>query len=251
MFSVYKVYTAPAARRTMPKTHKSPAPIDAGSQVERAYVGIRSRIIDGTYRAGTPLSEPTLARLHGTSRTPIREALARLVEEGYVDRVPGRGHSVSRITVQLIRETFDIRRLLEAATAARAAELASDEERREISRLAEFRYAVGDLAGYRRAEAANTRFHQTIAAASRNRFAERLVRQCLLQMDRFISIGANVAPLPDEATRDHLAIAAAITERDPRRARRAMEAHLDRSRRVLTTALLGGDFQEIDIEQVP
>lgn len=235
----------------MPKTLKSPAPNDTGSQAERVYVGIRSRIIDGTYRAGTPLTEPTLARLHGSSRTPVREALARLAEEGYVDRVPSRGYSVSRITVQFVRDTFDIRRLLESATAARAAELASDEQRGEIARLAEFRYQVGDLASYRRAEAMNARFHLAIASASHNRFAERLVRQCLLQMDRFISIGANVAPLSEEANRDHLAIAEAIIERDPRRAAGAMEAHLDRSRRVLTTALLGGDFQEIEIEHVP
>jgi DNA-binding GntR family transcriptional regulator len=246
----------------MPKTHQSSAPIHTGSQAERAYVGIRARIIDGTYLPGTPLTEPALARLHGTSRTPVREALARLAEEGYVHRVPGRGYSVSRITVQFVRDTFDIRRLLEGATAERAAELASDEEHREIAGLAEFRYDVGDLASYRRAEAGNARFHLAIASASHNRFAERLVRQCLLQMDRFISIIANavghatvrsqgIAPFSEEATRDHLAIAEAISQRDPERARRAMESHLDRSRRVLTGALLGGDFQEVEIEQLP
>ncbi len=223
----------------------------SASQVERAYTGIRARIVDGSYRPGTPLSEPTLARLHGTSRTPVREALARLAEEGYVDRVPGRGYSVRRITIQLIRDTFDIRRLLEGATATRASQLASDEERRDITRLASFRYVVGDLASYRRAEAANARFHLAIASASHNRFAERLVRQCLLQMDRFVSIGANIAPLSDEANRDHLEIADAISQRDPERAGRAMEAHLDRSRRVLISALLGGDLQEIEVEQVP
>lgn len=232
------------------RPHRVSAVSDATSQVERAYLGIRSRIIDGSYPSGAPLSEPTLARHHGTSRTPVREALARLAEEGYVDRVPGRGYSVSRVTVQLIRETFDIRRLLEVAMATRAAEVASDEERREIARLAGFHYNVGDLASYRRAEAANARFHLAITSASHNRFAERLVRQCLLQMDRFISIGANIAPLSEEANRDHLAIADAIGRRDPQRAGRAMEAHLDRSRRVLTSALLSGDLREIEIEQV-
>ena len=47
------------------------------------------------------------------SRTPIREGLARLWQEGYLDRVVGHGYFVARVTVQQIHDTFDVRRLLE------------------------------------------------------------------------------------------------------------------------------------------
>lgn len=213
---------------------------DPRSQLVRAYEGIRSHIVDGTYRGGDPLTEELLARSHGTSRTPVREALARLAQDGYVERVPKRGYFVARVTVQLVRDTFEVRRLLEGTTAARAAELATGPERERLAALADYRFSPNDRAGYRRAEIANARFHMAIAAASRNQLAERLVLQCLAQMDRFISLGIDVAPLPEEATRDHRAILRAIDQRDPTAARVAMQAHLDRSSSVLVQALLRG-----------
>lgn len=212
------------------------------SQLVRAYEGIRSRIVDGTHAAGDPLIEEQLARSHGTSRTPVREALVRLAQEGYVERVAGRGYFVARITVQVVRDTFEVRRLLEGTTAARAAELATDGEREELAALAEYRFESRDPASYRRAEAVNARFHMAIAAASRNQLAARLVQQCLAQMDRFIALGIDVAPLPEEATRDHHAIVRAIAQRDATAARAAMQAHLDRSSSFLIHALLRGDL---------
>ena len=220
---------------------------DPCAQLLRAYEGIRTRIVDGSYRGGSPLTEELLARALGTSRTPVREALSRLFQDGYVERIPGRGYFVTPITVQLVRDTFEIRRLLEATTAARAAEFASDAEREELTRLAEYRYVAGDAASYRGAEAANARFHLAIASASRNHLAERLVRQCLMQMDRFVSLGAHLASLPEAATRDHHQIVDAILKRNATGARAAMEAHLDRSSSVLTSALLGNELKGVQL----
>src|SRR6478735_12662791 len=94
--------------------------------VERAYRNLKAGIVEGRYRPGAALSEVSLATEHGMSRTPIREGLARLWQEGYLDRVVGHGYFVGRVTVQQIHDTFDVRRLLEGAAAARAAELATD-----------------------------------------------------------------------------------------------------------------------------
>ena len=100
------------------------ANVAAGSdapQVERAYRSIKAAIVEGRYRPGAPLSEVMLAREHGMSRTPVREGLARLWQERYLDRVVGHGYFVARVTVQSIHDTFDVRRLLEGAAAAKAA----------------------------------------------------------------------------------------------------------------------------------
>jgi DNA-binding GntR family transcriptional regulator len=224
-----------------------PRAADPPSQHDRAYDGIRARIVDGTYAGGAPLTEELLARVHGTSRTPVREALARLSQEGFVERLPGRGYFVARVTVQVIRDTFEIRRLLEGRCAARAAELATPAERERLRRLSEYVYLVGDVASYRRAEAANARFHLAIAAASRNQLAERLVRQCLLQMDRFVSLGVDVAPLPSEANRDHERIIQAILDGGTAAAEAAMAAHLERSSDVLIDALLRGPIAGVEV----
>ena len=112
----------------------SDRPSDA-SQVERAYREIKAGIVDGRYRPGAPLSEVMLAKAHNMSRTPVRESLTRLWQEHYLDRVAGHGYFVARVTVQLIHETFDVRRVLEGAAAAWAAERATEEEIAQLRHL--------------------------------------------------------------------------------------------------------------------
>src|SRR5215471_16078412 len=123
---------------------------DDAPHVERAYRDLKSAIVEGRYRPGASLSEVGLASEHGMSRTPIREGLARLWQEGYLDRVVGHGYFVARVTVQQIHDTLDVRRLLEGAAAARAAELATPEDIENLRRLA--RVPIGASMDYRQSE---------------------------------------------------------------------------------------------------
>lgn len=225
------------------------------SQVERAYRDIKAGIVEGRYRPGMPLSEVMLARQHGMSRTPVREGLARLWQEQYLDRVAGRGYFVARVTVRSIHDTFDVRRVLEGATAAWAAERASDEEIRNLRHLASLPQTMsGDQrrsdapVEYRDAEAANVRFHLAIAAFARNTLAMELIERCLAKVDRFMSLGVNFGPFQQGATEAHLAIVDAIARRDPDAARRRMEEHLDCGSRLMKEQLLRGQLTQIGVE---
>lgn len=237
----------------MPDT-SSPQGASEATQVDRAYHSIKLGIIEGRYRPGSPLSEVVLAREHGMSRTPVREGLARLWQERYLDRVAGHGYFVSRVTVQSIHDTFGVRRLLEGAAAASAAELATPGEIDELRRLAvlpqtvssDVRHADGAPAvEYRAAEAANVRFHLAIAAAARNGLALDLIERCLGQVDRFMSLGVNFGPFQEGATEAHLAIVDAIARRDPDGARSRMEEHLDCGSRLMKDALLRGQLAAV------
>lgn len=207
---------------------------DSSSQMDRAYRDIKAGIVSGRYPPGSPLSEVALAAEHGMSRTPVREGLSRLWSEHYLDRVAGHGYFVARVTVQAIHDTFDVRRVLEGAAAARAATVATDEEIAELRTLAAFPMD-GD---YRQAEAANARFHLAIAAAAHNRLAVELIERCLAQVDRFMSLGVSFGPFQARATDAHLAIVDAIAARDPERAQLRMEEHLDVGSRGMKAALL-------------
>lgn len=209
--------------------------VDQASQVERAYRGIKAGIIDGRYRPGTPLSEPSLAADLGMSRTPVREGLSRLWQERYLERVAGHGYFVARVTVQSIHETFDVRRLLEGAAAARAAELATPED---IARLRELAVVVAKPNGYRAAEAANARFHLAIAGVARNSLSAELIERCLAQVDRFVALGVATTQFQEGATEAHLAIVDAIARHGAPVARAAMEEHLDCGSRLMKEALL-------------
>ncbi|HEX6976676.1 MAG TPA: GntR family transcriptional regulator [Vicinamibacterales bacterium] len=210
------------------------SPADGTSQVERAYRDIKAGIISGRYAPGAALSEVALAAEHGMSRTPIREGLSRLWTEHYLDRVAGHGYFVARVTLQSINDTFEVRRLLEGAAAAAAATLATDAEIEQLRTLANFPIVDGD---YRAGEAANARFHLAVAAAAKNRLASELIERCLAQVDRFMSLGVSFGPFQSKATAAHLEIVDAIAARDPERARRRMEEHLDVGSRGMKAAL--------------
>jgi DNA-binding GntR family transcriptional regulator len=213
--------------------------------VERAYRNLKAAIVGGRYRPGAALSEVGLASEHGMSRTPIREGLARLWQEGYLERVVGHGYFVARVTVQQIHDTFDVRRLLEGATAARAAELATLEEIERLLELA--RVPIGASSDYRQSEMANVRFHLAIAGCARNSLALELIERCLAQVDRFMSLGVSFGQFTENATEAHIQIAEAIARHDSAGARARMEEHLDCGSRLMKDALLRGQLIGVGI----
>jgi DNA-binding GntR family transcriptional regulator len=228
----------------MPKTRVTRRS-DEAPHVERAYRNLKAAIVRGQYRPGASLSEVGLATEHGMSRTPIREGLARLWQEGYVDRVVGHGYFVARVTVQQIHDTFDVRRLLEGAAAARAAELATAEDIDRLRQLA--MTPIGATADYRQAENANVRFHLAIAECARNTLALELIGRCLAQVDRFMSLGVNFGQFTENATEAHVQIADAISRHDASGARARMEEHLDCGSRLMKDALLRGQLNGVGV----
>jgi DNA-binding GntR family transcriptional regulator len=215
------------------------------SQVERAYQEIKWRIVYGHYKPGAHLSEATLARVHRTSRTPIREALARLSEEQYVVWDAGRGFLIAPVTVSRIRDTFHVRRLLEGAAAAGAGEMATPNEIRAMAGLAGYHYTVGDADSYRAALARNLEFHLAVAAASHNEVLVDLVRQCLMQTDRVLSLGVDYKPFEEGSTGEHDAVVAAVEKRDAAGARDAMERHVDRTGCLMMSNVLRGGIRGV------
>lgn len=212
--------------------------------VERAYRETRGRILDGRCRPGAPLSELRLAETYGMSRTPIREALSRLHQEGWVERIPSRGYFVARVTVRAIQDSFEVRRLLEGAAAAAAARVATPAEVEELARLV-VTEAELDPTSLPATSAANRTFHQTIAAASHNQLAAELIAHCMATMDRVLALGVSALPLLRGTNAEHRAIVDAIASRDAESAQRAMHEHLDRCAQLLRDALFRGGLDDV------
>ncbi|WP_427017120.1 GntR family transcriptional regulator [Pseudarthrobacter sp. P1] len=95
---------------------------------DKAYAALRSDIIEWRLPPGTVLAEVELSERLGVSRTPIREALARLNAEGLAEPQKGRGVVVTDISMDHVRELFELRSALEC----RAAELACERGDREV-----------------------------------------------------------------------------------------------------------------------
>lgn len=102
--------------------------------VDRTYALLRAGILGGQYAPGERLGEAELAKLTGSSRTPVREAMRRLEIEGLVEVLPHRGARVSAWTPDDLEEIYDLRAMLEGFAVARAA---SRIEPKDVDRMEE------------------------------------------------------------------------------------------------------------------
>lgn len=93
---------------------------EGASATDRAYRSIRDGILNGIHRAGTMLGEESLAAEIGVSRTPVRSALARLQDEGWIVIYPKRGALVQGLSDRSVADLEEARLVLESAGACRA-----------------------------------------------------------------------------------------------------------------------------------
>ncbi|WP_108482632.1 GntR family transcriptional regulator [Oceaniglobus ichthyenteri] len=138
---------------------------------EQAYLSIRRAIITGGLTQGERLTEQRLAADLSLSRTPVREAISRLILEGFVEKQEGYSTRVAGFQVDEMAQIFEIRRLLEGYAARRAAKLATPDQ------IAALRQLCDEMArhtppksqhDYEQIAAANERFHRIIAEAARS-----------------------------------------------------------------------------------
>jgi DNA-binding GntR family transcriptional regulator len=133
--------------------------------VDHAYSLIRDGILTGRHEPGGRLGEAELAELTETSRTPVREALRQLEMEGLVEVLPHRGARVTAWTAADLEEIYDLRAMLEAFAAERAA---SRIEPKDVDRMAELCDLMERAAGQdlgRLAEL-NAEFHGLVRSAA-------------------------------------------------------------------------------------
>ncbi len=114
------------------------SPEAPASAREKAYLALQQKVLSGEYPAGFAISEASLARELGISRTPLREAVGQLIAQGFLRAIPNRGTVVLEFTKRDIAEMYEIREALEVYAVGRAAESRiqpADVE--EIGRLAD------------------------------------------------------------------------------------------------------------------
>lgn len=95
---------------------------------EKAYAIIKKQLIEGKHAAGGKLDERSLSEALGTSRTPIREALNQLNQEGFIERVPRVGHIVRHFSLKKFKELYTVRTVLEVTAVRMALEHIDDEK---------------------------------------------------------------------------------------------------------------------------
>ena len=194
------------------------------SRAEYVYKRIRDGIRTGKYRSGHRLREIELAANLRVSRTPIREAIRRLVSDGLVELSPARGVMIVELDKQKVREMYALREALEGAVARYAAQHASQNEIEAMRNLLQ-REKKADSP--REIARINRLFHQCMQEASHNRY---LVNTLHMLHDVLAILPGNPFENPTrarQAQHEHAAVLSAIERRHPEDAERLARQHIE------------------------
>ncbi|MCZ7570753.1 MAG: GntR family transcriptional regulator [Ardenticatenaceae bacterium] len=177
--------------------------------------------------------------------TPIREALQRLVREGFVQAIPRFGYTVSLITISGVGEIFELRAILESAAARLAAIKGSEEQLKAIVEAANFTYIYKDRQSYSNFLARNADFHRSIAVAAGNQRLVDAISRVFDELTRVFHLGLDLKDSAEEMADEHRALAAALLDRDPDQAGRTVQSQITRSQQRVLEAILGGVRSEL------
>ncbi|MEJ8570002.1 GntR family transcriptional regulator [Microbaculum marinum] len=199
------------------------------SRAEFVYRTILNDIKAGRLAPGERLREVELADRLAVSRTPIREAIRRLAENGLVSHGTGGGLAVAVLDLAQMKELYDVRAVLEGAAAGFAAQHASGDDVERMRILAE---RCRDASTSEEAAACNEDLHRILHAASHNRYLTMLQAQfsnwlALLSGTTFSRPGRGAT-----AYQEHCRIIDAIAARDGQAAQDAAIAHIRSAYRI-------------------
>lgn len=218
------------------------------SQTVRAQLGLRELILGGELAAGARISELWVVERLGVSRTPVRAALMRLQEEGFLDPIPSGGYAVRSFTENDITDAIEVRGTLEGLAARLAAERgASQHILRDLKQcVADIDQVLqGEMNADRFADyvEANERFHALLAQACGSEVVERQLQKAInlpfASPSGFVMV-QSVAPDARDtlilAQSQHRAVVEAIEQREGARAEALMREHARIAHRNLRSA---------------
>jgi DNA-binding GntR family transcriptional regulator len=206
------------------------------SRGEQAYRRLRDAIQTGDLKPGDRLLEVELAKLLGSSRTPVREALGRLESDGLAVRDPHRGMIIAELDGSMIAELYAVREVLEGTAAALAARHASEAEISTLRQIAD-----RDRAFAREPErlAKNNRlFHEALYRSAHNRYLLKTLSALHGSMDLVRTSLAYNERRIELTIEQHQGIVAAIERQDSKAAEEVTRAHIQDARKARLALLL-------------
>jgi DNA-binding GntR family transcriptional regulator len=210
-----------------------------GSLTDRAYAYIKRKIIRCEMPPGMSVTESQLVEEIDIGKTPVREALARLVQEGFVLNIPRRGYEVTPITLRDVQELFGLRLILEPAAVQLAAGHVDVELLRYLDDLCRpERYSVQDPESADRHLSANREFHVTIAKASGNRRLAEGIEKLLDEGQRLLHLSLMFRNRSEEIMHEHRELVDALAAGDVDGARRITVEQILAAQRNVVDALL-------------
>ena len=207
----------------------------AATAASRIYSDLRGELVSLQRRPGEVISEAQIALSYGVSRTPVREAILKLSDEGLLEIYPQSGtyvarisaHFVSRIPVAALPEAIIIRKALEETTARLAAERATSSQILALQSILERQREASAARDSDTFHQADEMFHATVADVAGYPGIWKYIQQVKVHVDRYRRLTLPQRGRIAKVIIEHEAVLTAIEAHDAEGARRAMEIHLE------------------------
>lgn len=217
---------------------------------DQAYDILKAQILTCELRPGQQVAQKQLVEKLNVGKTPVREALQRLTQEGFVQPVPRFGFIVSPITLSDVHEIYEVRGILEPATGRLAAVRATESQLERIKQASENALASSQHDTTLEYLQRNVNFHVAIAAASGNQRLADQINKVLDELTRVLHLGLVMREKTEEMRRGHSILVDALYERNPDRVEEIMKKQITSSKEWFLDALtnyLGTSNQKAQI----
>ncbi len=190
---------------------------------------LQQDILQGKWKNGDKLTEQSICDKYSVSRTPVREALRQLEMDGLVETIPNRGAFVIGFSKQDILDMYELRKAYEVLALKWAIERMTEEELEELQETFEFMEFYTQKNDIEKMLNINTKFHQLIYAASRNR----MLQHVLSSYQIYIKHSKEGKDYPEnyltEVLEEHRKIFHACKNRDAEAGALAMNEHMEKT----------------------
>jgi len=204
---------------------------------DAAYGRLRNMVLSGQLPAGCSITENGIVDRLVIGKTPVREAMRRLVIEGLLEVTPRLGYTVSPITRADADELYKVREVVECACAELACEALDDGQIDRLVELSDIGFDPNDPESVTAYVGVNLEFHGIIAYGGGNRRLGDLAMTLMQESRRFIQITVLTAELGRAVREQHLVIAEAFRARDRIAVAEACRYHVLDSHRVTVESL--------------
>lgn len=204
---------------------------------EEVYEALKKAIVCGRIESGQVLREDGLAEQLGTSRTPIREAIFRIEQEGLIKKLPRGGFCVNDLCVEEIEEIFDLMCLLEMYAAEKsihlytAEDILAMEENLRLFERAVRENRIDEIVSL------NNEFHTLLYHPVQLKWFPYFIKYLDNHITRYRARILRVQGREESSLQDHKRIVAAVKARDRKRIRLAVQRHIQTGKEALVRIL--------------
>lgn len=194
---------------------------------QRIYNILKNQILEGKFKEGSKVTEAEIADQLGVSKTPVREALRNLINEGFITLFPNKGMTISITSTKDVIEVYQIRKVLCGLSVKLLAEKIKDEEIIEFNKIfkkMEFFADKEDVVEYSKLA---DRFHSLINHLSGNERLENFSNILHEQVCRYRIKSLKVKGRLKKSLNEHKKILKSLSEHEPEMAKKFCQEHIN------------------------